>query len=250
MPEHPQPRILLVEDDLDNSTLVGRALAGRGYELVKAKDGIEALELVERGAPDLVVSDVQMPRMNGWDFVRRLRARPATAFTPVIFLTAMDSVRDRVYGFRLGADDYLCKPYSMAELVARVERLLLRGRRQPGESREALAATGGLQGTVAETGLASILVLLEMEHKSCVIRLERRGETASVYLWKGRVVSAIADGRPLLRGEEGVIYLLRWSDGSFRTEPLAEAVPDEIKRTVPDLLLEAARRFDKEAGSV
>ena len=247
MPDKPPTRILIVEDDPASADLVGRALGGRGYIVVTAKDGVEGLALLERSRPDLVVSDVQMPRMNGWDFVRRLRARPETAFTPVIFLTALDSVEDCVYGFRLGADDYLSKPYAIAELVARVERLLARARNLHGETRKALEAPGGLQGTLGETGLASILLLLEMEKKSCVVKMERDGDTGTVYLWKGRVTSASCGGSQKLQGEEAVYRLLRWSDGRFRTEPLDMPLPPDIKRTTTELITEAARRFDKEA---
>ncbi len=247
MAENRPIRVLVVEDDPASAELAGRALGGRGYVVLTAKDGLEGLALLERSRPDLVVTDVQMPRMNGWDFVRRLRARPETAFTPVIFLTALDSVEDCVFGFRLGADDYLSKPYAIAELIARVERLLARARTLQGETRKSLETPGGLHGTLSETGLASILLLLEMEKKSCAIKLERDGDTGVVYLWKGKVTSAICGGSAKLQGEEAVYRLLRWSDGRFRTEPLDVPLPADVKRTVTELLTEAARRFDKEA---
>ena len=238
MAEPAQPKILVVEDDPASRDLVRRALSGRGFGILEAKDGIEALDLVVQTTPDLVVTDVNMPRMNGWDLVRRLRSRPATAFVPVIFLTAMDKEGDRIYGFRLGADDYLVKPFSPAELAVRAERHILRGRRLQGETREALATTGGLQGSLGDTGLASLLTLLEMENKSCVIRLQRGKESGCIWFWKGRVISAVTDQHPALRGAECLYQLLRWFDGRFRTEPLETAVPDEIRRTVPDLLLD------------
>src|SRR5207245_10460425 len=104
------PRILIVDDDAWILKMVSTVLDKRGYAIDTAQDGAEALEKVQAHAPDLIVTDVMMPRMDGWALIRTLRSREQTAFVPVIFLTALGSDDDRIRGFRLGADDYLPKP--------------------------------------------------------------------------------------------------------------------------------------------
>ncbi|GCE45473.1 DNA-binding response OmpR family regulator [Thermosporothrix hazakensis] len=115
--------VLLVEDEADLAQVVLRELAAAGYRTYHAIDGIKALEMHERYQPDVVVLDWMLPRLNGLEVLRRLRQKSAT---PVLMLTARGEETDRVLGLELGADDYLTKPFSLRELVARVRALLRR----------------------------------------------------------------------------------------------------------------------------
>ncbi len=117
-------RILLVEDDAGLRLTLTHRLAGEGYEVETAPDGEEGLRRATGRAFDLVILDVMLPGMSGFDVCRELR-RSAVA-TPVLILTARGEVVDRVVGLKLGADDYLTKPFAMAELLARVEARLRR----------------------------------------------------------------------------------------------------------------------------
>jgi two-component system alkaline phosphatase synthesis response regulator PhoP len=121
-------RILLVEDDAGLRLTLTHRLAGEGYEVEGASDGEEGLRRATDAGFDLVILDVMLPRMSGLDVCRELR-RSALA-TPILILTARTQVVDRVVGLKLGADDYLTKPFEMAELLARVEARL---RRPPGD---------------------------------------------------------------------------------------------------------------------
>ncbi|MEV6395680.1 response regulator transcription factor [Streptomyces sp. NPDC051907] len=117
-------RILIVDDEPAVREALQRSLAFEGYATEVAVDGVEALTLAEDYAPDLIVLDVQMPRMDGLTAARRLRASGST--TPILMLTARDTVGDRVTGLDAGADDYLVKPFELDELFARVRALLRR----------------------------------------------------------------------------------------------------------------------------
>src|SRR5512138_2036213 len=128
----PAPRILIVDDDAWILKMVSTVLDKRGYTIDTAQDGTEALECVSKAVPDLVITDVMMPRMDGWTLIRQLRAKPETAFIPVIFLTALGSDEDRIRGFRLGADDYLPKPFRFEELDLRVTKAIRKRREVPG----------------------------------------------------------------------------------------------------------------------
>jgi pilus assembly protein CpaE len=119
-------KILIVDDDSLNRQIVSRVLTKAGYEMDSAKDGPEALAMIESAIPDLVVLDVMMPGMSGFEVCRQLRQDPKTAPLLVILLTASTAVESRIEGFEAGADDFLAKPFHPAELVAHVQALLRR----------------------------------------------------------------------------------------------------------------------------
>jgi two-component system cell cycle response regulator len=119
-----QYKILIVDDHEDNIELLRARLEARGYEVFGANDGFAALETVERVCPDLILLDVMMPKMDGIEVVRRLKANLTLPFIPVIMQTALDSTENKVEGLDAGADDYITKPINFAELEARVNSLL------------------------------------------------------------------------------------------------------------------------------
>ncbi len=120
-------RILVVEDESAIADLVAEALRRAGFRAETAPDGDAALTVIEASPPDLVVLDLMLPKLDGWEVCRRMREEERTAAIPVILLTARRDERDVVAGLEIGADDYLRKPFSLAELIARV-RARLRGR--------------------------------------------------------------------------------------------------------------------------
>jgi two-component system response regulator MprA len=117
-------RVLVVDDDPSLRRMLHRTLAAEGYAVTVAADGGGALAAVEQAAPDVIVLDVTMPAVDGLAVARRLRARGLA--TPILMLTARDAVEDRVAGLEAGADDYLVKPFALAELIARLRALTRR----------------------------------------------------------------------------------------------------------------------------
>ena len=137
--------ILLVEDAVDLAQVIVRELEVAGYEVVHAADGLAALELDARHAPDLVILDWMLPKLDGLEVLRQIRQSSAV---PVLMLTARGEEADRVIGLEVGADDYLTKPFSMRELLARVRALLRRIERV----QQILAADRDRAGTPIEYG--------------------------------------------------------------------------------------------------
>ncbi|OGK82733.1 MAG: hypothetical protein A2X52_22420 [Candidatus Rokubacteria bacterium GWC2_70_16] len=119
-------RVLVVDDEADIRTILALTLRRAGYEAALAGDGVEALEAIERQPPDLVLLDVMMPRLDGFETLRRIREGRASAQLPVILLTARAQLADRMKGFERGADDYVPKPFEPAEVLARVQSVLRR----------------------------------------------------------------------------------------------------------------------------
>jgi len=160
-------RILVAEDDANIRRGLVAALESEGHEVTCASDGAQALKLYPQQHYDLVILDVMMPKASGYDVCRELRARDAAV--PILFLTAKGEEVDKVVGLRLGADDYVTKPFGLQELLARVGALLRRSRVQAG------AAAQGVSAALPPTFRLGAAVV---DRKAFVARVEGRPEVA------------------------------------------------------------------------
>jgi DNA-binding response OmpR family regulator len=215
-------KILLVDDDPDLLSVTGFALQQAGYLVVKAADGVQALEMFEREQPDLAVLDVNMPRMNGFDLAQRLRARSRI---PLVVLTVRSEEEDVVRALGLGADDYLTKPFSPRVLLARIRAVL----RRTGLETEGASTYGGLtlrvedlvleglpNGSVRLTPLEARLLQLLFAHGGRTVPTER----ILVHVWGNRA----GGNRQLLKQ---LVHRLRQKIEVDAAEP-------RILRTVPN----------------
>lgn len=149
-----QKKILIVDDDIDTLQLVGTMLEKQGFKILAANSGEKAIKMAESQPPDLIILDVMMPGMDGYEVTRRLRALEKTGFIPIILFTAKAQVDDKVEGFESGADDYLTKPTHPTELIARVNTILNRPKteNQGTKETENVAERGQVIGILAAKG--------------------------------------------------------------------------------------------------
>ncbi|MFA5117341.1 MAG: response regulator transcription factor [Candidatus Omnitrophota bacterium] len=119
-------KILIVEDEKEIIKLIAFHMTIAGYDVVSANNGIEALEICNTQNPALIILDIMLPRIDGWEVCRRLKHNPQTRHIPIIILSALSEIEDKLKGFDLGTDDYVTKPFSPRELVVRVKRVLAR----------------------------------------------------------------------------------------------------------------------------
>jgi DNA-binding response OmpR family regulator len=250
-------RILVVDDDDWTLQMVKTVLTKKGYEVETAMDGTEALEKAMANPPGLIISDVVMPKMDGWALVKALRSRAQFAFVPVVFLTAASSEENRIQGFRLGADDFLAKPFRFEELELRVERSLERRAKVERKTRDTLSGEGGanLRGGLDQVSLPALLTMLEMEKKTGVLVVrhqdEKKTETGRLYIRDGRVIRARLDDKRKPDNAECVYYLLEWPGGQFSFSATKVEEEDQINQSTSFLLMEGARIIDeKNAGGV
>ena len=124
-------RILLVEDEVKTLAYLKKGLTEQGFVVDTAEDGLNGLFLAEQNEYDLIILDIMLPQLDGWSIIQKLRKTNKTV--PVLFLSARDSIEDRVKGLELGADDYLVKPFAFSELLARIRSILRRGHVQQKE---------------------------------------------------------------------------------------------------------------------
>jgi CheY-like chemotaxis protein len=244
------PKILIVEDDSWMQRELLTALGGRGYELMPASNGVTALACASVIVPDLILSDVEMPVMDGWTLLRRVRLNPRLAEVPFVLLSSHMAPQDLQRGFRLGADDYVPKPFVAEELAARIDHLLYRTSRMSGafvRPSEVGAVTDefGFSGNLEDISFTALLSFLDMERKTGMIIVRHDGERGRVFVREGRVISARLDRGPSLTNAEAIYWMLRWSGGKFEFRALVVDMVDEVKCPTAFLVLEGARRLDE-----
>ncbi|MBI2162676.1 MAG: TIGR02266 family protein [candidate division NC10 bacterium] len=230
-------RILVVDDEPLVLHMLRDVLTRLPADVLEAKEGEEALRLAKAERPDLILLDVMMPRMDGYQVAAALKQDPATATIPIIFISALGSSRDKVRGLDLGAEDYLVKPVDPDELKIRV-RGILRRSRPP--QREPAMASGQLQAM----NLVSLVQLLEGERRTARLLLTRGDEQGEVTFVDGKITRAVQGPR---QGKAAVFQLLTWQAGTFQMASPEPSDETGGSVTLPNqvLLMEGVRRLDE-----
>src|SRR5688572_29864036 len=193
-------KILIVDDDIDSLKLIGLMLQRQGYEISAASAGGQAITKAAAENPDLIILDVMMPDMDGYEVCRRLRADGSTQHIPIIMFTAKTLVDDKVSGFEAGADDYLTKPTHPAELASRVKAILARSQAQKragGDATQAIGFLGAKGGVGTSTLAASVAGVLGQKEPTILADIRPGQGTLGSALGQGRS-SGMANllGRP------------------------------------------------------
>jgi uncharacterized protein (TIGR02266 family) len=237
----PRATVLVIDDSDAQRTIAIQTLRSSGFEVLSASDGLEGLGVAIRERPDIILSDVNMPRMDGWKLLRMIRARPNLATTPLIFLTTQSDDAARLRGYRLGVDDFLSKPFQGAELVARVERVLNRSRAQAGAG-----GNRALRGDLSQVALTSVLSLAEMERRTGSLLLVHGDETVTLLLREGAVLRIDLPAKHAHKqGIERFFHALDWKEGQFELSAIEVDAPDELQLPISFVLLEHARKQDE-----
>lgn len=183
----PPRRILIADDDVDALRLVGLMLERQGYEIIAAATGAQALQKTIEKQPDVVILDVMMPDMDGYEVTARLRNHPATEVIPILLFTAKTGVNDRIAGFQAGADDYVTKPIHPHELITRIESLMQRKRRDAGPLTYGhiigfLPTKGGLGTSTLTLNTAIELKRMHEEKSVAIVELQEGGGTIAAQM--------------------------------------------------------------------
>ena len=218
------------------------SLKKSGYSVTTASDGADALAKIDFSAPDLILSDTRLPRLDGYELVRRMKDRPEHAHIPVVFLTSQKSIEDKIRGLELGVEDYLTKPIFVRELIARVNLLLARRTQERMATAMPMSRRTRLSGSLEDMGVVDLLQTFEISRKTGVGKIGNGRREARIYFRDGKVVDAEL-GR--LRGEEAVYRALIWSSGHFEVEFCPIDREDIIPTSTQGLLMEGMRRVDE-----
>jgi CheY-like chemotaxis protein len=233
-------RILVVDDERFFIALVHRMLIRYGYDVETASSALEGLDRARTRRPDLIISDIMMPKVDGFTFLKQVRSDPKLAMIPFLFLTAIDDRKTaRIKGFRLGADDFLPKEDVTEELLVRVEAILSRQ-----QVRRQSDTDSAMSGSLAEIGVAAVLQMMAMEEKTGLVAFEGAPGTAQVWVVDGTPMAAVLPDLGL-EGEEAVYAALNWESGSFSFSSSLPACRRNIRSSMQLLLLEGARLIDE-----
>ncbi len=235
-------QLLLVDADPRSVRVLEVSLKKAGYSVTTASDGADALAKIQYSTPDLVLTDTKLPRLDGYELVRRLKENGDLGNIPVVFLTSQKSIEDKIRGLELGVEDYLTKPIFVRELIARVNLLLARRTQERMATTVPASARTRLAGSLEDMGVVDLIQTFEVSRKSGVAKMQDGSREAFVYFRDGKVVDAEL-GR--LRGEEAVYRALIWSSGSFEVEFRPISNDDVISTTTQGLLMEGMRRVDE-----
>jgi uncharacterized protein (TIGR02266 family) len=233
--------VVIVDDDHFQSDVAASGFAKRGDRVRVARDGLAGLALCLEEKPDVILTDVQMPRMDGWQMVRLIRARAHLAKVPILFLTSLSSEQDRLVGYRLGVDDYLTKPHDPEDLVTRVERAVLRAEQIARSTND--AERDALRGDLRQVSLQSVLSFLEMERRSGVLRVGPV-VNARLDIQDGRIHRVSIEGATSLPREQ-LFRVLDAAEGRFEFVQGPIDVPDEVQMSTSGAILEHARLHDE-----
>jgi CheY-like chemotaxis protein len=254
-------RILVVDDDPWIQRSVATALGQRGYQVSLAGDARGAFAVASKVRPDLIFTSVSLPAIDGWSWWERLRALPASADTPIVFLLSDLDTSTEIPGAG-PKDQRLRKPFRVEDLERAIVSSVGGEPLQTLVSYPTLSSSGTLglspgkpsaghrplsavRGQIDQIGLSSILVVLEMERKTGILLVERPQGTARLFLRKGRIIRADAE-EPRLSGAPAVYEALTWNAGSFDFLTGDIGGVDEIQASTTYLLIEGARRVDEE----
>lgn len=235
-------QLLLVEPDPQSLRVLEVSLKKAGFSVTTASDGGDALAKVELSTPDLILSDTRLPRLDGYELVRRLKERPDYSAIPVVFLTGQRSIEDKIRGLELGVEDYLTKPIFVRELIARVNLLLARRTHDSMATSVPVSRRTRFSGSLEDMGVVDLLQTFEVSRKSGVARVSDGKREARVYFRDGKVVDAELSK---LRGEEAVYRMLITSHGEFEVEFCPVTNEDIIPTSTQGLLMEGMRRVDE-----
>ncbi|MEM7583907.1 MAG: response regulator [Acidobacteriota bacterium] len=231
-------KILVIDDAADIRLFVTAVLEGAGHHVLAAEDPMKAISLLTVADVDALILDVLMPRFTGFELLEILRKDAKTRLLPVLLLSSLSETKERIRGMRLGATDFLPKPFDPEELVVRVERMV---------SHRAVSP-GGVAGDLDEAGLMRVLQGLEQEKRSGMLRLVTPERHGWVELYQGDLV---ASQYGLMRGVEALFSMMMLKAARFGFEPSNRAEtpsnePDEAL-DVTALALKAAQ-FEDELG--
>ncbi|MGE3635957.1 MAG: response regulator, partial [Sandaracinaceae bacterium] len=223
---------------------IKQALEQLGHRVTEAEHGLDALGKAMREPPDVILTDVAMPVMDGWQLLRLLRARDATRRVPVVFMSTLASERDRIRGYELGVDDFLSKPVAPSELLARILRVVMRSRWEG--AAEAPPDEASMSGDLRQVSLASLLAFAEAERRSGWIHIADRHRRGQIGLRSGVIshtyVNDASAPHSLL---EKTLAILDWTEGRFTfRETAVDPSPESVG--VQMALMEHARRKDEQ----
>ncbi len=234
------PTILVADGDPKNLQILRENLETAGFEVIVAADGMQAWQKISSSVPDLILSEVNLPKLDGFQLLEKLKADPVTSSIPLMFLTNRRELQDRVRSLRGGVKDYMIKPLHIKEVLARIRMILRRMERIKEDDAETAKK---LVGRLEEFSPVDLIESFGVERKTGVLTLHNENNrNGEIYFRDGAVVNASLGN---LKAEKAVYQMLPWKNGHFTMIFKEINVPDEISVSNLGLLLQGFKRMEE-----
>ncbi len=234
------PTILVADGDPKNLQILRDSLEASGFEVIVAADGLQAWQKISSEVPDLILSEVNLPKLDGFQLLEKLKADPATSTIPLMFLTNRRELQDRVRSLRGGVKDYMIKPLHVKEVLARIRMIL---RRMERVKEEEVDSSHKLVGRLEEFSPVDLIESFGVERKTGVLTLNNENNrSGEIYFREGAVVNSSLGN---LKAEKAVYQMLPWKRGHFTMIFKDITVPDEISVSNLGLLLQGFKRIEE-----
>jgi CheY-like chemotaxis protein len=236
--------ILVVDDDPNICLILSTAIKTIGCQVITASNGADAMDKALRLRPNLIISDLLMPRMDGSQLFTKLQEYPETNSIPFICLTSRGQEEEKLAAFQRGVEDYWVKPFSIGEITMRIKKILQRQiQNMQNEIASAGTSQAELSGSLAEMTPADLLRFVESKHKTGVLHL-KNGEAEGMIIFQGGMVTDAQYAN--LVGEPALFTLLNWTVGSFVFQSQPISSPRTIIASTEQILARMMQRFDEE----
>ncbi len=234
-------KILVADDEMHIVHVVAIKFRNNDYEVVTAENGEEAFATANKELPDLIISDIMMPQMDGLELCWMIRENSKVPVVPFIFLTSFDDPETEVKGFRAGADKYLNKPIERKDLLKSVEELLSRKTKLNDMGSE----NKGFAGDLKDLSIVELVQMLNLNKKSGALNITA-GETGKVYLKDGQLHAAECGD---LVGEDAIYKLVEQVEGKFNFEINDVSIDRNINSSTMNVIMEACRIMDEKQSN-
>jgi CheY-like chemotaxis protein len=253
------PRILIIDDDINILSTLRILFQKEGFQVTTAFDGDDGLRKILGGGVDILLSDVDMPKMNGFEVFQKLRMQGLVQQIPIIMMSAGVGPLERAKYIEGGAEDFVVKPFNTFELLARVRRVLARASGSMGSNTSQPSASGGTtlrpgeltRGRLGDIVVPDLVQFFTLGQKDGFVELSNARATARMFFVAGQIIHCtVVDLSGITReGEDAVYNCMGWIEGNFRASFERVAIPRRIRTPTHELLLEHARRSDDTARS-
>jgi len=235
-------KVLIVDDNPHVLRLLNITLskAEEDYDIIQATNGEEALEIANRIIPDLIISDVMMPKMDGIELCWMIRENSKIPMVPFIFLTSFEDQETAIRGFRAGADEYLNKPINRKKLLARTKELLNRGDHLK-QAKQKTEDQKGFSGDLKDLSIVELVQMLNLNKKSGVLTIDS-DDKGQIYLKDGHLWATMHGDNV---GEEAFYGLVAKIDGTFKFEITDVDIDQNVSNSTMNVIMEACRIMDE-----